>query len=185
MYDEPLTIVVPERELYDEIHNEFISVPGCTLQLKHSLRSVAKWESKWNVAYLSNRKKTLEESIDYIRCMTLSKNVNPVTYYALTEENFKAIEEYINAPMTASFIPQPKENRSRSNKMTAEEMYYCMISYGIPIEFEKWQLNRLIALIRVFDIKNQPKKRRRSEAQLIRDYAALNAKRCKELNTRG
>ena len=59
-----------------------------------------------------------------------------------------------------------------------------MISYQIPVEFEKWHLNRLMALIRVFDMKNS-KGSNRSQKQLISDYAQLNAERRKAWGTKG
>ena len=72
-----LTIVVPEKEMYDRKTNEFIYVKQHTLQLEHSLVSVSKWESKWKKPFLKDKpEKTDEEIRDYIRCMTLTQNEN-------------------------------------------------------------------------------------------------------------
>jgi hypothetical protein len=54
-----LEIVVPEREYWDPIKEEFIKTKRTTLRLEHSLLSVSKWESKWKVPFLSKESKTL------------------------------------------------------------------------------------------------------------------------------
>ncbi len=52
------------------------------------------------------------------------------------------------------------------------------------MEFEKWHLNRLITLIRVCSIKNQPAKKM-SRGEIMQRNAALNAARKKRWNTKG
>ena len=72
-----LKIIVPEIEQWDETKNEFIIGKEQPLTLEHSLVSLSKWESKWCKPFFSNKEKTHEETIDYIRCMTMTPNVNP------------------------------------------------------------------------------------------------------------
>lgn len=179
-----LTILVPESELYDERNNEFIQIKEQTLVLEHSLVSIAKWESKWKKSYLSNNNKTLEETLDYIKCMTITKNVNPLIYKSLNREALEAIQKYINDPMTATYFYDKEDKPSGPSTITAEVVYYWMISLGIPMECQKWHFNRLIALIRVCNIKsNSGKKMSRSEI-LLRNKA-LNEERKRKYKTRG
>lgn len=166
-----LTITIPKRiipasEFYNEKTQEFISVPEKyvhgeqVLHLEHSLLSLHKWEQKWCIPFVNNDAKTLEQSLDYIRCMTLDRNVNPAVYDSITQEMLTTINEYIDAPMTATWINDPKKSSDVDRRaVTAERIYYLMIAYNIPVEFEKWHLNSLIMLIRVCEQENAPKQK--------------------------
>lgn len=185
-----LVITIPASkpvELWDELKQEFVLMPGTkaqTLQLEHSLVSLSKWESKWCRSFLSKPPATLEETIDYIKCMTLTKNVDPEVYHHITDENVEQIKGYINAPMTATTFSNER-NGSRNNEIvTSELIYYWMISLQIPFECQKWHINRLLTLIRVCNVKNQPPKKR-SRREIMSRNAALNAARRQQLNTNG
>lgn len=178
-----LQITIPSTEQWDEINQEFLSSKETTLRLEHSLVSLSKWESKWCKPFLDKKDKTYEETIDYVKCMTLTPNVDPKIYYALTEENIKQINEYISAPMTATYINDNKRGGSREI-VTSELIYYWMITLNIPFECEKWHLNRLLMLVKVCNIKNQPPKKMSKKSIMSRN-AALNAARRKQLNTKG
>lgn len=178
-----LQITIPATEQWDEINQEFLSSKETTLRLEHSLVSLSKWESKWCKPFLDKKDKTYEETIDYVKCMTLTPNVDPTIYYTLTEENIKQINEYISAPMTATYINDNKRGGSREI-VTSELIYYWMITLNIPFECEKWHLNRLLTLVKVCNIKNQPPKKMSKKSIMSRN-AALNAARRKRLNTKG
>jgi len=178
-----LKIVIPGIELYDEEKEEFITTKPQTLHLEHSLVSLAKWESKWNKPFLTKENKTYEEIIDYIRCMTITQNVSEDTYRLLTSENIQQINEYINLPMTATTFSNQKKTPSKEI-VTAEIIYYWMISLNIPFECQKWHLNRLLTLINVCNIKNQPKKKM-SKRDILNRNKALNKARREALNTKG
>ncbi len=79
-----LKITIPGQELWDEGKEEFVNTKGTTLQLEHSLVSLSKWESKWHKPFLGKGDKTVEETVDYIRCMTLTQNVDPSVYGFIT-----------------------------------------------------------------------------------------------------
>lgn len=180
-----LQITIPlSQEGWDEEKEEFVEPKTVTLQLEHSLVSLSKWESKWNKAFLSKKEKTHEEVLDYIKCMTLTQNVKPEVYSHLTAENFRQVDEYIQAPMTATVFFEDRNSKSNREVVTAEIIYYWMISLQIPPEYRKWHLNQLLALIRVCNIKNSPPKKR-SKADIMRQNAALNAARKKQYNTTG
>ena len=179
-----LTITIPSTELYDERINEFVTVKGQTLQLEHSLVSISKWESKWCKPFLTKTDKTAEEVLDYIRCMTLTQNVDPKIYKYLTKENIQQIKEYIEAPMTATTVNKPNSTKGKKEIVTSELIYYWMMSLQIYPECQKWHLNRLLKLIEVFNAKNaSPKKT--SQRDLAAEYAKINAARRSALNSKG
>lgn len=176
-----LQIVVPKKEFFNEETSEFIDIPETTLQLEHSLISLSKWESKWCKPFLSDKNRTNEELLDYIRCMTVTQKVDPKIYLALSKDNLKEISDYINAPMTATWFHNREGGpvgRRSSEVVTSELIYYWMISFGIPVEFERWHLNRLLTLIRVCEVKNSPGKKM-SKKDIYSQNKALNEARRK------
>lgn len=179
-----LYITIPAIELYDEEKEEFVNRKAQTLQLEHSLVSLSKWESKWCKAFLSKNNKTDEEVLDYIKCMTLTQNVDPEVYKYLSPDNIKQINDYIGAPMTATCFSEDINGKTSREIVTAELVYYWMIALNIPFECQKWHLNRLLTLIKVCNIKNTPPKKR-SKRDIMSRNAALNAARRQQLNTRG
>lgn len=179
-----LRITIPAVEQWDEQKQEFVYTKEQTLQLEHSLVSLSKWESKWCKAFLTKKEKTYEETLDYIKCMTITQNVDPDVYSRLTRDNIRKVDEYIEAPMTATFFSEDKNGRPSREIITAELIYYWMITLNIPFECQKWHLNRLLTLIRVCNIKNAPSKKK-SKKEIMSRNAALNAARRKQLNSRG
>lgn len=171
-----LQVTIPSAEYFDEKTNEFITVKAQTLQLEHSLISISKWESKWCKPFLGKEEKTVEEVQDYIRCMTINQNVDPLVYKAIPLPVYEQIREYINAPMTATWFNNRNGNRPNRKVITSELIYYWMIAQNIPMECEKWHLNRLFVLIRVCSEKNQPPKKM-SKKEAARRQRSLNAQR--------
>ena len=177
-----LEIIVPGREFFDEDKNEFVVTKSTKLTLEHSLISLSKWESKWEKPFLSSDK-TVPETIDYIRCMTLTQNVDPLVYNSLNNENVQDVVKYIEAPMTATKVKSQKYARN-SETVTAELIYYWMIALNIPFECQKWHLNKLLTLIEVCSIKNQPQKKM-SRSEILRSNRELNAARRAKYKTKG
>lgn len=178
-----LRIVIPPFERFDDDKDEFITSKGQTLQLEHSLVSLSKWESTWCKPFLEKGNKTRIESIDYIRCMTLTQNVDPIVFLGITDENIRQVTEYIEAPMTATVFSNTHKGGNREI-ITAEIIYYLMITANIPFECQKWHLNRLLTLINVCNIKNQPPKKM-GRKEIMSRNASLNAARRQALNTKG
>lgn len=177
-----ISIHIPEIELLDEKTMEFIKIKPQDLVLEHSLISISKWESKWHKPFLANNNKSTEEVIDYLRCMTITQNVDPIVYDFISKDDILRIDEYIQDSMTATtFSNQQRRNR---DIITAEIVYYWMVTFNIPFECQKWHLNRLLTLINVCSIKNQPAKKM-SKADIRSRNAALNEARRKALGTRG
>ena len=180
-----LRIEIPlSPEAWDEKNEVFVEPKIQVLQLEHSLVSLSKWESKWCKAFLSKAPKTAEETLDYIKCMTVTPNVDPDVYNHLTVENVQEVNKYIEAPMTATCFSDKKSGKSNSEVVTSELIYYWMIALTIPFECQKWHLNRLLTLIQVCNIKNAPPKKM-SKREIMSRNSALNAARRKQLNTRG
>lgn len=165
-----LRLVIPAREWFDEKSETFTVSPEVILNLEHSLISLSKWESKHHKRFLENSDKlTQDEMMDYVRCMTVSQNVDDSVYNRIGTLEQNRINEYINDSMTATTFAQDKTGRRNREQVSSELIYYWMIECGIPFECQKWHLNRLLTLIRVCSIKSSPpKKQSRREAALER-----------------
>lgn len=179
-----LTISIPLSESFDEAKNEFVVSEGFVLELEHSLASLSRWESKFEKPFLGKGEKTTEEVKWYVRAMTLTADVPSDMYERLSPDNMEQINNYINAKMTATTIREIGPQRPSFEIITAEIIYYWMVSLQIPFECENWHLNRLITLVRVCNEKNKPAKKmnRRDAAARQRE---LNSQRRAQLGTRG
>lgn len=178
-----LSINIPELEQWDEGKQEFVRTKRVVLQLEHSLISISKWESKWQKVFLSKEEKTVEETIDYVRCMTIGFS-DPEVYNFLTPENFRQINRYIESSMSATFFTNEPGGHPSREPITSELIYYWMITLNIPFECEKWHLNRLLTLIRICNIKNRSPKKR-SKREIMNRNSALNAARRQQFNSSG
>lgn len=178
-----LSIIVPGRDFWDERSEEFIRTKDTTLYLEHSLLSISKWEAKWHISFIDDEK-TDEQIMDYIPCMSLKGDIDPLVLKAITQQNIADVQAYIENPMTASTIKDIKRPNRVKQKITSELIYYYMIQYGIPVEFEKWHFNRLITLIRVCAAENQPNKKM-SPTEQARYYRELNKANKAKYHTRG
>jgi len=179
-----LIIVVPGDEMFDEQSQEFSTKNDVTLKLEHSLISLSKWESMYEKPFLGHEEKTTEEVLGYIKCMTLMPNVREEVYQNLSTENITDINNYLDAKMTATwFNDGPGAPKSR-DVITAELIYYWMITFQIPLECEKWHLNRLFTLIRICNIK-QAKPKKMSRGEIAARNRELNAQRRAQLGSKG
>lgn len=180
-----LQIIIPGGEYYNEQTNEFVYVREKTLYLEHSLISISKWEAKWEKPFFDKKEKSYEEGIDYIRCMTITKDVDPKDYYRIDKNTIDKINQYIDSKRSATwFNEQQKFSRGVEKVVTSEVIYSWMIALNIPVQFEQWHVNRLITLIRICNIQNSPKKKRK-KSELASQYRSLNAERRAKMNTRG
>lgn len=183
-----LTLTIPETEYFNEQSQKFVISKAKTIVLEHSLVSLSKWESKWKKPFLTSDDKTSEEILDYIRCMTVTQNVSEDVYQNIKchPSTINEIMEYIKDPMTATTISSNDEKKSRvaKNIITAEIVYYWMIQLNIPVEFQRWHLNRLLTLIKVCDLKTAPKKKM-PKGKIHSRNRQLNAARRNRLGTSG
>lgn len=179
-----LELVVPATESYDEVTQQFINSSETHLRLEHSLVALSKWESEWEKPFIGKDVKTDEQTMSYIRCMALDPDIPPEVFHNLSPENYKAINQYIEAKMTATwFTDKPTREGSRET-ITSELIYYWMIALNIPMECENWHLGRLFTLIKVCNQKNSPPKKM-TKQELRERNRRLNAERKAQLNTTG
>lgn len=180
-----LRLEVPETELYLTAENRFITVRAQTVVFKHSLVSISKWESKWHIPWFTENTKTDEQIMDYIKTMTISQHVKPEVYLAIQSNSslVQKILEYMKDPMTATTINDSGGQKSR-RIVTAELIYCWMFQLGIPVEFQKWHINRLITLIRVCGVENAPPKKM-SKSATMNQNRSLNAMRRAALHSKG
>lgn len=180
----PLTIVIPGKDFYDQKTNRFITIKTQKLVLEHSLLSISKWEARWHKPYLSRDEKSEEENLDYIRCMCLTEPSDPNVFLGLTRQNVKDIADYISDPMTATTFNNRDKKPSREI-ITSELIYFWMANFRIPFDpCQKWHLNRLMTLIEIASIKNQPPKKM-STRDILKQNSSLNAARRAKYGSRG
>lgn len=179
-----LTIIVPGVEMFDEETQEFVTKGDVTLELEHSLVSLSKWESKHEKPFLGKDEKTVEEVSDYIRCMFLTPEVPEEVFLRLSESNIKAVNDYLDARMSATWFNDPPGAPGSRDVITSELIYYWMVTFQIPFECEMWHLNRLFTLIRVCNVK-QAKPKKMSRTEIAARNRELNIQRRKQLGTAG
>lgn len=184
-------IVIPETNirLWNETdeHFEYIRHPKTKITLLHSLVSLSLWESKWHTEYFSNTKKTLEQTIDYIRCMTQETDIEPDVYKTIAMSNsiLDEIANYIDDPMTATKITDNRKNKPNRNEyITSEIIYWSMIQHGIPVEFERWHINRLLTLINVCNAKSNGGGKMKKK-DILANYAKMNERNRAKYNSKG
>ena len=155
-----LDLYVPGKEFWNSELQEFIYTKDITLHLKHSLVSLTRWEQHYKRRFLDDGPKNEEEYRFYIQCMTLNKDVDPLVYTVLQEDDVKKVTDYLHDSMTATTLPKQNNNRTNSEKLSSELIYYYMSALNIPFECEKWFLNNLIILISIASIKNNPQEKK-------------------------
>lgn len=173
-----LKITIPSVMLHDPTTNLISHTKETTLVLEHSLVSLSKWESKWKVPFL-NKEHTEQMFDDYIRCMTITQNVDPSIYLGITHDIRKQIQDYIDDSMTAAVVHENKNQQQSSKFVTSDLIYYWMTALNIPFDpCQKWHLSRLLMLIRIANIENKPAKdRKMSKADSAKSHHATNAAR--------
>lgn len=184
-----LKITVPEQELFDENKNEFVTIKSVNLTLEHSLVSISKWEAIYFKPFITSAKtddKTPEEVLKYIECMTITQNVDPRIYKSLDRDSVAKIKDYIASPLSATTFTNRSTKAPSREVITSELIYYWMTAYNIPFECEKWPIQRLLNLIKICSIKNDPNgSKKMSKKDLMTSNAALNAARRAKSGSRG
>lgn len=180
----PIKLHIDEKELYNDKKNEFFKVKAQDVTLEHSLISISKWESKWHIPFVDEKaakKRTVEQSLDYFRFMSINPDVDPNFVFAISQIQAKKLQDYINDPMTATTISYIQKQKHKKEIITSELVYYWMTAYQIPFSCEKWHFNRLMKLIELCAVKNDPKayKGMKKNDILRNNYAGIMANRAK------
>lgn len=178
-----LVLDIPGSEFFDEDKEEFVETKPVSLRLEHSLVSVSKWEAEWKVPFLSAKTLTTEQTLDYIKFMTINQNVDPLVYSLLNNDHIKKVSDYISDNRTATTFSNANTPPNRQI-VTSELIYFWMAQYNIPFECQKWHLSRLMTLIRIASIKNAPEKKM-SQRAIMSQNKSLNAARRKAMHTKG
>lgn len=116
--------------------------------------------------------------------MSVNGEIDPELMKRIGPNEMKTITEYINAKMTATTITHRQLQRAGKDVITAEIIYWWMIQYGIPPEYEKWHLSRLLMLVEVCSVKSGPQKKMGMKEQMAQQRA-LNKARQAQYKTRG
>lgn len=175
-----LTLEIPTQELFNNETGTFINIEGGTFTFEHSLRAIAKWESVYCKPFLVKDEKTKPELLDYFSMMCLDKRFDN---NLLTSDVQRKLAEYISFPATATTFRNDDSGQNESY-ISSEVIYATMADLGIPFYCDKWNFNRLSALIRVLAIRHSPKKKR-SRSELYTSMRALNEQRRKQMNSKG
>lgn len=166
------------REVYDEHTNSFHIIEGGTFHLEHSLYAISKWEQKYKIPFLHSNVSG-EKFAYYITCMT-EEEINPLL---LTKESMLEVVDYIKDPQTATSFSKSREPDSR-DILTSEMIYAIMAMAGLDISWEKRNFNRLLVVLRIISIKNDPKNKMAMN-EIYRSNSELNAMRKARLGTSG
>lgn len=179
-----LTLRVPiTPEGFDEETSTFVEPEFYTLELEHSLVSLSKWEQTFGKPFLSTEEKSSEETLWYVNAMITTPNFPEGILEKLTKEHYDKINDYIHAKMTATWFADEGKSNPRE-VITAEIIYYWMVSLQVPFECQHWHLNTLLTLIKVINQKNAPPKKV-SAAEAARSRRELNEQRRREFGTKG
>lgn len=187
-----LQITIPAREWYNSKTQEFYEIKETSLKMEHSLLSISKWESKWKKPYFSKLEpRTVEEDLDYYRCMTINSGVDPFVYFSIPKGIKKQIDDYIADPQTAAYLGSSSRQEGASphgkNFVTSETIYCWMTQLNIPFECEKWPLNRLMALIRVCrdNSPDRSPEKKMSQREIMKRNSELNRLRRSQSKSKG
>lgn len=174
-------------EYYDSGKNEFIYEVGGKSRFEYSLKMLYEWEGKWKKAFLKDNKNlTAEEALDFYIMMAL----DPIDKKFMTIEVMNTLSEYVNDSQTATTFTDSSKGQNGNNSpskgktFTSEELYAMMITSNVPLDFENRNLNRLLTILRVISVQNNPPKKM-SKNDIYRQNATLNAERKAKLNTKG
>jgi hypothetical protein len=184
-----LKIKVPDAEFYSEADNEFHYVKAQQLTLEHSLYTISKWEAIWHKCFLKHQEQlSQKEMFSYLKCMFVDPEEvsdDVIMYITNTPSIFNTIRAYINNTMTATFVRKRPGPNVDTEAKTAELMYYYLIKMRAPVDiFEHWHFNRLLALLTVFNAKDDTKHKTNIREMMI-DNDKINEERKKRMNTKG
>jgi len=181
--------IVLTQEGFDEEKNEFVRIPiepKTVLDFEYSLAAIALWESKWEEPFLVNKDKTPEQTLSFVECMCITPDFDPVLLYRLCEDDVKRLNDYMQGKNSGTTINERGKAPRVAEIISSELVYYWMTAYQIPFECDKWHFNRLMNLIKIANIKNQPQDtKKRLSGDDLAARRELNRRRREEWGTSG
>lgn len=184
-----ILIEKPDSEEYDSESNEFIYTKGESARFEYSLKAVYEWEARWKKPFLPELERFIttvamdDEAIDFYKEMAIS----PISDNFLSIDVVQQLLRYINDPATATTFTSAPNTGGPSKKgkvNTSEEIYASMINAGVPLEFENRNLNRLLTILKIIAIANEPPKKM-SKDDIFKQNSSLNAQRKAMMNSKG
>lgn len=176
-----LSYLFPSKEVYNEETNEFTTIGGERYFFELSLRGIAEWEAENERPFFAT-KLNAEDAISIVDIMCMD---NDYFDERLIDAPFlSAVNSYISKKNTATVIHNEDADSKTGSFITSEVIYAMMFELSIPIECENWNINRLMTLIKVMQIRSQPSKKM-SRAKVASENQRLNALRRSKLNSKG
>ena len=95
------------------------------------------------------------------------------------EKEVKLIADYINDKQTATWFNDANKPKSHSNRIiTSELIYYWLSALQLDWEVQHWHLNRMLTLVEIANIEQQPKKKNKMpKSSMYAQRRALNEQR--------
>lgn len=157
----PLTLKIDGKSGYDYGKEEFVTIPGQTVILEHSLNAIFKWEGIWNKPFLGREKRTEPEFRSYIQCMVVNDETVDMNFvFGLDNNDYKKIADYIANSQTATTIThinKKKKGPIVNEILTAELIFYYMGQAKVPFNpCSSWHLSRLMAILGIAAEKSEP-----------------------------
>lgn len=182
-----LRLTLPSTDFWDPRKEEYVQIGGYEVDLEYSLFTIARWESKWKKPFITSLPKfTRKDEIEWYKAMCMTEGIPDEAWMVMTPKIRQDIYDYVTDPMSATTINHrgPKTPGGPKTIMTAELVYYYMVTLGVPFECEHWHFNRLMKLVDVCFVKNSPPKKmgKQEAAQMYRE---LNARNRAKYNSRG
>lgn len=173
-----LKIIIPGEEGFDEVEEVFLSTkPEVKVDLEHSLVSVSKWESEFQVAFLGKHQKTPEQLLRYIELMVTSPLEDKEALSRISPTNAAQIKDYITSPASATRLMELPGTGGGKEVVTSELVYYWMVALQIPWEAQYWHLNRLLTLVDLIQRKQNAGNTKVSKADMAKQRARINQQR--------
>lgn len=151
-----IKIKVEPVEAFNNVTQQFDTLPGGVFRFEHCLLAIAKWEAKYCLQFLPAVEKqelTQEQSMDYYYFMCLDEGFDKAY---ITPDLAKILNDYMSQSHTATTLPKQKKG-GRKQKYTSELIYAYMAVGRIPFECETWEIGRLMMLISCVGVLQDPK----------------------------
>ena len=113
--------------------------------------------------------------------MTITQNIDDIVYTYIDNQELTGILEYMNSRQTATVINNTKKNEKNDTFITSELIYYWMVALRIPFECQRWHINRLLTLVNICNIKQDPESNKLDESEVLSRYERMNNQRLSEL----